>query len=274
MSTAALKNRLGNKVQGLQIVSAETQGPVLATVDVAKPSVAEFSTISSDYIALTTNAIEIINENLKNQPLSFQLFDVIKAPTGGTTSFTVPGIGGDEIQKELVGIILDYTTPRAYWSTPEPIEGTPPDCFSHDSIFSHDGAKLCSTCVYNTFGSKDGDSNAKGCKESAVLYLLRPDSIMPIIVRVPVTSKHLFQRYLLRLINKMLPICGVVTRITLEKATSSGGQQYAKFVFEAADTLSPEETNHARAYGRKFADMVNVSIEASDVSQAGETAAV
>ena len=35
---------------------------------------------------------------------------------------------------ELSGIILDYTTPRAYWDTPDPVEGTPPVCMSQNSI--------------------------------------------------------------------------------------------------------------------------------------------
>ena len=67
-------------------------------------------------------------KNKDNQPLSHQLFDTVKAPTGGTTVFTVPSISGDEIQKELVGIILDYSTPRAYWDSADPVEGVPPVC--------------------------------------------------------------------------------------------------------------------------------------------------
>jgi hypothetical protein len=65
-------------------------------------------------------------ENLKNQPLTLQFFDVVKSPSGGATVFSVPCLSGDEAEKELTGIILDYTTPRAYWDTHDPVEGTPP----------------------------------------------------------------------------------------------------------------------------------------------------
>jgi len=225
---------------------------------------------NSNYIALTTNAIDIINDNLKNQPLSHQLFDIIKAPTGGTTAFTIPDIGGDDIQKELVGVILDYDTPRAYWETAEPIEGTPPNCYSPDSRVSADG-KYCIGCPYNEFGSKIGDSNAKACKEFINLYLLRPDSILPLIVRIPVTSKHHFQKYLTRLIGKMIPICGVVTKITLEKVTSKGGQPYAKFNFEAVEQLSTHETSYAKAYGQKFSDMLSVDYDINEVYDSYDT---
>ena len=45
----------------------------------------------SGYLALNNNALEIIRENLKNQPLSYDLFDIVKSPSGGATVFEVPG---------------------------------------------------------------------------------------------------------------------------------------------------------------------------------------
>jgi hypothetical protein len=212
--------------------------------------------VKSEYIALTNNALDIISDNLKNQPLSFQLFDIVKSPSGGATVFTVPGISGDEVEKELTGIILDYTTPRAYWDMPDPAEGAPPVCYSRDSMISHEG-KPCSRCPFNDFGSKNGESNAKACKESVLLFLLRPDRIIPLIIRVPVSSKLNFQKYATRLCGSLTPLSGVVTRITLEKATSKDGKPYAKYVFEAVGTLSPEETANARAFGQKFMEVLN-----------------
>nr|WP_092067949.1 hypothetical protein [Dendrosporobacter quercicolus]NSL46858.1 hypothetical protein [Dendrosporobacter quercicolus DSM 1736] len=200
--------------------------------------------------------------------MSFQLFDIVKSPSGGATAFTVPGLAGDEIYKELTGIVLDYTTPRAYWDTPDPVEGTPPVCYSPDSLVSHDG-KPCSRCQFNDFGSKDGDSNAKACKESVTIFLLRPDNIMPIIIRVPVSSKLIFQRYMTRLIGKMMPLCGVVTKITLEKTTNKTGQPYSLYNFEAVSTLSPEETANARAFGQQFMEILNAAALEPDVQEAG-----
>lgn len=172
------------------------------------------------------------------------------------------------MEKSITGIILDYTTPRAYWSTPDPVEGTPPECFSSNSLVSSDG-KSCSQCVYNTFGSKDGESNAKACKESVLLFMLRPDNIMPILVRIPVSSKMIFQRYLTRLIGKMIPISGVVTKITLEKAVNKTGQPYAVYNFEAIDTLSSEDAINAKAFGKQFMEMVNDSNIEHEIQKAG-----
>ncbi len=244
MNTATLKTRLGTKVQAIA-------KPVINVESVTNNS---FVSLNSSYLALTNNALQIIQENLKKQPLSFQIFDIVKSPSGGATVFSVPGLAGDEAAKELTGIILNYTTPRAYWDTPDPVEGTPPVCMSRDSITSEDG-KACVHCPFNTYGSKDGESNAKACKESVVLSLLRPDNIMSLLVRVPVSSKLIFLRYFAKLIGEMVPLSGVVTRITLDKATSKAGKPYALYNFEVASILDPEEAAQARTFGQQFMEL-------------------
>lgn len=245
MDNLKLKDRLNDKI--------EERNMNMDKMDLAT---------TNNYAALTNNALDIIRDNLKKQPLSFQLFDIVKSPSGGSTVFSVPGLSGDEAAKELTGIILDYSTPRAYWKTSDPVEGTPPDCFSEDSIISHEG-KACATCLFNDFGSKDGESNAKACKESVTLFLLRPDNIMPIIVRIPVSSKLRFQRYMTRLVGRMIPLSSVVTKITLEKTTNRTGQPYSLFNFEAIEELSPDEAASARAFSQRFMELVN----AADIEQ-------
>lgn len=246
-TTKGLKSKLSEKLNTPLTENTETAETVTTTA---------LTTVESNYLAFKNNALEIIEENLKNQPLSFQLFDIIKSPSGGATVFTVPGLSGDEAAKELTGIILDYSTPRAYWDTPDPIEGTPPICQSRDSITSVDG-KSCADCAFNDFGSKNGgETAAKACKESVAILLLRPDNIIPVIVRVPVSSKVLFQKYMTRLVGQMISLSSVVTRISLEKATSKQGKPFALYNFEAVGTLSAEETAAAKTFAQKFADIL------------------
>ena len=249
MDNTKLKSRMSGKVQELQQTTPET---------VPAP-------VNSGYLALTNNALDIIRTNLKSQPLTLDLFDVVKSPSGGSTVFSVPGLSGEEPEKELTGIIL--TTPRAYWDTPDPVEGTPPVCLSQNSIISHDG-KACAHCPYNDFGSKNGESNAKACKESVLLFLLRPNSIIPLLVRVPVTSKPRFLKYSTRLLSTLTPLSSVVTKITLEKATSKQGQSYALFNFEAANILSPEEAANAKAYAQQFMEIVNAAALVPELAEA------
>ncbi|MBD5160805.1 MAG: hypothetical protein HDT14_02045 [Oscillibacter sp.] len=257
MDNSKLKSRMSDKVQ-------ELQKPVEVMNTTADTSLAP---VNSAYLALTNNALDLIRANLKSQPLTLDLFDIVKSPSGGSTVFSVPGLAGDEPAKELMGIVLDYTTPRAYWDSPDPVEGTPPVCLSQNSIISNDG-KACAHCPYNDFGSKDGESNAKACKESVLLFLLRPDNIIPLLVRVPVTSKPRFLKYSTRLLSPLTPISSVVTKITLEKATSKGGKPYALFNFEAVSTLTPEESDHARAYARQFMEIVNAAQMVPELAEA------
>ncbi len=252
MDTTKLKTRMSGKVQELQ-----------KPVEVAKVAPA----VASTYLALNNNALDIIRANLKSQPLSLDLFDIVKSPSGGATVFSVPGLAGDEAEKELTGIVLDYTTPRAYWDTPDPVEGTPPNCMSKNSIISEDG-KACAQCPFNTFGSKNGESNAKACKESVLLFLLRPNNIIPLLVRVPVTSKPRFLKYATRLLSTLTPINSVVTKITLEKATSKQGKPYALFNFKTVSILSTEEAAQAKAFGQQFMEIVNAAALAPELAEA------
>jgi len=84
MDNTKLKSRLHDKVQ--ELPAPETGEKALAVV-------------VYNYLALNKNALEIIRANLKNQPLSFELFDMIKSPSGGSTVFSVPGMAGDEPEK-------------------------------------------------------------------------------------------------------------------------------------------------------------------------------
>lgn len=253
MDNTKLKGRMSGKIQ-------ELQQPEITTEPIPAPA-------DSNYLALNNNALDMIRANLKSQPLTLDLFDTVKSPSGGSTVFSAPGLSGDEPEKELTGIILDYTTPRAYWDTPDPVEGTPPVCMSQNSIISHDG-KSCALCPYNDFGSKDGDSNAKACKESVLLFLLRPNSIIPLLVRVPVTSKPRFLKYSTRLLSTLTPISSVVTKITLEKATNKTGKPYALFNFQTVGKLSLEEAAQARAFGQQFMDIVNAAQLVPDLAEA------
>lgn len=263
MDNTKLKSHMNAKVQELQRPAGE-QAPATD----APAADTSLDPVESSYIALTNNALDIIRANLKHQPLSLDLFDMVKAPSGGATVFEVPGLAGNEAAMELTGIVLDYTTPRAYWDTLDPVEGTPPVCMSQDSIISHDG-QPCARCPYNDFGSKDGESNAKACKESVLLFLLRPNNIVPLLVRVPVTSKPRFLKYSTRLLSSLTPLSSVVTKITLEKATSKMGKPYALFNFQVAGTLSPEEAAQARTFGEQFMNIVNAAELVSELAEAG-----
>ena len=106
MDNTKLKGRMSGKVQKLQ-QPTENQN-----ITVTSAPETSLSPVESSYLALNNNALDIIRANLKSQPLTLDLFDIVKSPSGGSTVFSVPGLSGDEPEKELSGIILDYTTPE------------------------------------------------------------------------------------------------------------------------------------------------------------------
>ena len=101
-----------------------------------------------------------------------------------------------------------------------------------------------------------------------LIFLLRPNSIIPLLVRVPVTSKPRFLKYSTRLLSTLTPISSVVTKITLEKATSKQGKPYALFNFEAVSVLSPEEAAKARIYAQQFMEIVNAAALVPELAEA------
>src|SRR5690606_20046028 len=73
---------------------------------------------------------EIISANLGGEGITQFDLDRVRIPAGGSTMWSVPTLDGEEETRVLEGIIIHFTTPRAYWKTPfdESGGGTPPDC--------------------------------------------------------------------------------------------------------------------------------------------------
>ncbi len=65
-----------------------------------------------------------------------------------------------------------------------------------------------------------------------------------------------------------MPVNSVVTKITLEKATSKAGKPYALFNFEAVSILSPQEAERAKTYARQLMDSVNAAELMPDLAEA------
>ena len=82
------------------------------------------------------------------------------------------------------------------------------------------------------------------------------------------TSKARFLKYSTRLLSTLRPINSVVTKITLEKATSKAGKPYAIFTFEAVNVLSPEEAAQAKAYAQQFMEIVNATQTVPELAEA------
>lgn len=174
--------------------------------------------------------MEVIAENMDGQITAADL-DRVKIPAGGGIAFEVPTLEGTDSQKTIEGVIIAHQPQNVYWSTGLDAGGgnQPPDCVARDGKLG-EGAPggLCATCPMNKFGSDGG--NGKACKNTEVLFILRPGNMLPMALIVPPTSLGAVKKYLLQLTSASIPFYGVQTRLSLEKTTNAAGIAYSKLV--------------------------------------------
>lgn len=191
-----------------------------------------------------------IAANLGGETISPTDLDRAKVPTGGGTSWTIPGVSGDETTKEIVGVIVFSKMVKAYW--PEAGSNNPPQCSSKDGrIGIGDPGGDCATCPFSQWGSKQG-SKGKACKDSRLLFIMRPEDALPLVVSVPPSSLNAVKKYLLRLTAKWLPFHAVMTRLSLEIDKTAEGVKYSKIVPSAAGVLTPEHAEKFFEFGQSL----------------------
>lgn len=196
------------------------------------------------------HALEVFQHNLRGQRITERDIPRVTVPPQGMTIWTIPTAEGDAHVEELTGILVDYTLPRALFGKPLESGGVaPPVCSSPDGIkgIGSPGGD-CYGCPFNQFGSDPREeSNGKACKEKRMLYLLRPDSILPLVVQAPSTSIPNVFRYVTQLGNEETKFETVFTRITLEKV-NAGALSYSKVVLRNMGAIPEEYYPHLEQY--------------------------
>lgn len=163
----------------------------------------------------------------------------VPIPAGGATYWSVPDVTGDYQDDALEGILVYVGYRRILWPSEEP-SGNPPVCVSDDLLMGrvrgelpeelakpwHDGEGLCEKCPFNSFGtSKSG--RGKRCKEIRLLFVLRENDAMPIVVNCAPGSLRDLRRFIKRL---PVPHWRAVVRFGLESLKNGGGQLYSRIV--------------------------------------------
>ena len=208
---------------------------------------------SSPFVNFKTEIADIreaMNANLGDAGLNAGDFERIKVPAGGATAWTIQGLDGEEMLKELSGIIISWRDTRAYWNVPmEESDGNmPPNCHSADAR-TGTGAPggNCHTCPLAQFGS-DPKSDGQACKLVRQLFLIREDNLLPEIVNLPPSSLKPARQYFLRLASRGVPCYSIITKIGLEKTKNAQGIVYAKAALTSGGRLTPEQTKRSKDY--------------------------
>jgi hypothetical protein len=182
-------------------------------------------------------------------------FDRIKIPSGGGQSFSVATLEGEEMEKTVLGVIILARDARAYWqrSLDEGGGNQPPDCHSNDGVvgIGEPGGE-CMQCPLAQFGSDTKTHRGQACKAIRQLFLLRGDSLLPMVLALPPTSLKAAKQYMMRLAGQAIPYWAVATKIGLEPAQNAGGIKYSKATFAFAGMLSEAQ----RAKAKKYTDML------------------
>jgi len=170
-------------------------------------------------------------------------FNRVKLPSGGSTTFEIPSDTADapEESKTIEGVILFNHPSYARYADKYTGGNNPPDCASIDGItgVGNPGGD-CSKCPYNTFGSS-GEGQAKACKNKRTLYLLRAGETLPYVISVPTGSLKSFTNYVKSQLTKGRRLSGIVTSISLKKATNASGIVFPQVVFSFVRLLTAEE---------------------------------
>ncbi len=200
--------------------------------------------------------IEIIRDNQAGQPLSDRDLGRVTIPPQGMTKWVISGVGGDQYVDAIEGVVVHIGTPRAYWSKSMEEDGrTPPDCSSPDGItgIAAPGGgvdwttRKCIDCPFNVFGtSRTGSQTGKACKEQRLLYVLRPENFLPMVVQVPVTSIPAVTKYVTQLSTIPKSYKRVHTSLTLEKV--DGPPPYSRIVVQLAGDVDKETAPKLKQY--------------------------
>lgn len=184
----------------------------------------------------------IMKQNMGPSGVSDRDLDSITMPSGGGTHWSVPGLEGDEPAKEIVGVVVAFRDGRVYWKEALDVAGAlPPDCSSEDGIkgIGSPGGE-CESCPMAQFGSAI-KGKGQACNSKRKLFVVRPNTFVPIIVSLPPTSLAPARKFFLRLASEGLAFYSVVVRIGLEEDKNADGIKYSKATFTVAAKLSEEE---------------------------------
>ena len=211
--------------------------------------------------------LSVFRDNLGSEGLSPQNLQRIKVPAGGLLHWQVATPEGEEMLKEIEGIILAWRPARLYWkkSMDEGGGKKPPDCVSKDAFIGvGDPGGHCNVCPNAQFGTSQ-KGHGQACKQVRQMLVVLPGETLPHLISIPPTSLKPAGQYFMMLLGRAIPYWAVTTKLRLEKATNEGGIAYAKVQFFQGRVLSPQERELLGPYHEQMQKMLDpIAIDSRD----------
>lgn len=217
------------------------------------------------YLALQSNGeiLEAMAANLgEGAALKESDLTRVKTPAGGGTTWSIPSITGEEEAKEIVGVLCFMCVRGLLWRGDEPEEGSLPVLVSGDlktaklvidradvpedvladidAATGGDGVIDWEKLPQTQYGSGKGGFGKKA-KEQRVLYILREQDTLPIVVAINPGSLKGWQRFVVELTKAGIPYWRAVIGLSLDKAKSGGGTTYSEVIPRLVGVLTPEQ---------------------------------
>lgn len=212
--------------------------------------VANYALMQSD----VEQTLAHMQENLDGERISQWDLPRIQIPAGGGLTWEVPSLTGGESSRDLVGIPVFQSLMRSYWEDPNPVEGTPPDCSSPDAKLGYGNpGGNCETCPLAQFGSAQ-NGTGQACKLRRMIFLLRENDTIPVLLSLPPTSVKPWRNFLLQA-SSHGPYYGMQVGLTLKKA-SSNGYTYSVIVPRMVSMLEGDALAKATTYHQMFSDLM------------------
>lgn len=108
-------------------------------------------------------------------------------------------------------------------------DGARPDCYSYDGVApsanaQHPQSKKCAVCPHNQWGarvSESGEAKGKACQDNARLAITAPDTMQPMLLRVPPASLKGLKEALKVVASRKIPYNAVVMKVGFDREAPS-----------------------------------------------------
>ena len=213
----------------------------------------------SEYAIMRLESDELkslIEDNLGNMDIEAGDLDRITVPSGGATKWTVAKVSGEEQVGHLTGVIAGFLDQRVYYEKAfEDSPGDePPDCISFDlQVGEGNPGGQCASCPHAQWGSAERGAGQK-CRLQRILFLIQPESLLPICIKIPPGSLANARRWFLRLSQEGKRHTHVIAQLALESVPRKGNPnlKYSRVVLRSIGELSEGEAERFREIGRQL----------------------
>ena len=177
----------------------------------------------------------------------------IVVPTGGGLNWQIANAEGEtDTPRSFDAVILNFAKRRSFYeeSYEESGGGSPPDCSSSDCLTGEGNpGGSCNICPNAQFGSsKKPGGLGQACSQNMFLFIVRPDEIMPSVLKIPPTSIRAISKAIMRVaFKKRVHYYHALIRFCLGEAQNANGVAYSEIKLKFLGKIDNKEQKQIAA---------------------------